>query len=515
MFKEYDRRQDYLLPPSLEELLPENDLSRLMVEIVEILDLSDISKKYSVLGQNAYHPQMMLALLFYAYSQGVFSSRKIAEHLQYDARFRYIAGNQHPDFRTISNFRKDNLPQIEALFLQIVEICQALGMVTLEHIALDGTRIKADASSKQMRKKEKIEQKLAETEAAITRILALAQEIDREEEACLQKAANETQLNDFQRIRAKLLALKAKLAQNPARKKINLTDPDCQMQKRAGPGYNGQIAVDAKSQVILAAEVVSDQNDLAQLLPMIEKMEANTKSQGKPKEVSADAGYSTFANYQALQENPHIDAYLPPSGNDRQKNKPQTPYDKYNFAFDPETKKCHCPQGQPMKLTKTGIKKGVKFYDFKGINCPQCPAKVLCAKKEFRTVRLTEADHLLVAMRQKLDTPYGKSKMILRSSSVEPVFGQIKEALGFRSFHLRGLPKVKGEFQLISMVNNIKKIKGFLKGKKLSLTLALSEKNFVFFLSRKAFYRLISVLVLPIILSLVNPLKVAVIKEQG
>lgn len=463
MYKNCDRQQACLLPEDLRDIIPQNDLLHTVIEVVKLLDLSPITCNYSNLGQNAYPPQVMLALLFYAYANNTFSSRKIAELVKYDVRYMYLAGRLTPDFRTIARFRQDNLKQMQSFFVYLVQLCQRLNLVGLKHFSIDGSRIKASAGKGKMRKREKVEQKLAEIEASIARILALAEQTDQQEswETDLQKTADQLQLKDLQQHRQKLIAAKAELDANPELGKINLTDPDCREQKRVGPGFNGQLVVDEKRQVIVGAEVVKDQNDTAQLLPMLEQAEANTNSEEREKEASADAGYATGKAYLELEKKPHIDAYVPPAGNDKQSNKPQPPYDKYSFTFDEETRKCVCPQGHPLKLTKTGQKNGVKFLDFKGTECENCPVKNLCTKVDFRTVRITEADHLVKKMENKIAAPHGRYVKVLRSSTVEPVIGQIKGSNGFRSFSVRGLTKVQGEWFLVCIVHNIKKIGQF------------------------------------------------------
>jgi transposase len=483
MFKPFYRNQDFLLPPSLGEMIPAGDLVYLVAEVVDLLDLSPLYRKYDSLGQNAYHPGMLLGVLFYAYSQGVFYSRRIAERLRFDVRFMYLSGMQYPDFRTIADFRKDNNDLLQKYFTEIVRLCMEAGMVSLNHIAIDGTKVKASASKKRMKERDALAAQLAEVEAEIARLLEHAQSVDRsEEEDDSPHHPNSplgTQLNDIQQIRDKLREAKSKLDADPNQKQVNLTDPDSRVQDRQGPGYNCQIAVDNANQVIVAADVVSDPNDTAQLIPMVEQAEANTQSQGQPKNLEGDAGYGTGANHIALQELPHINAYVPPQNQHLQKGMPEPPYDKYSFAFDPDTLECFCPQGHPMKLRSKRIVRGVQQYGFQGTKCPDCPVRGLCTKAKYRKISLTQADHLLKAMRVKLDTLQGREAMRIRRTTVEPVFGQLKKHLGFREFSLRGLSKVKGEFALLAAAHNLKKLHKFLGNKNISEALALAKPLFI------------------------------------
>lgn len=492
MFKPFDRNQDYMLPPSLRELIPEGDLVYFIAEVTDHLDLTQLYMRYDSLGQNAYHPGMMLSVLFYAYSRGVFSSRKIAEQLTESVRFMYLSGMQRPDFRTIADFRKDNIDLLKKYFVDIVRLCMELGMAPLNNISIDGAKVKASASKKRMKDREAIAGQLAEVEAEIARLLEHAQSVDQNEED--EDSHHEPgtpadlQLHDLQHLRDKLQEAKSKLDINPGQKEVNLTDPDSRVQNRQGPGYNCQLAVDSENQVIVAADVVSHPNDTAQLMPMIAQAEANTQSEGQNKQVNADAGYGVGATYEALESKPHIDAYVPPQDQYKQKGMPEPPFDKYSFEFDAETLKCVCPMGHPMKLRSKRIISGIEKYGFQGTECPNCPVKDLCTGAKYRKLTLTSADHIVKSMRTKLETRLGKQAMRIRRTTVEPVIGQIKEHASFRSFRLRGLNKVKGEFALICTAHNLKKIHKFLGNRNLTEVLALAKSVLTKILTLVEFY---------------------------
>ena len=463
-FKIGDPNQAFLLPPSLAEAIPESDLSRFIMEVVKQLDLTTLINKYSDLGQSAYHPRMLLRVLFYSYSQGVFSSRKIAERLRFDLRFMFLAGNQRPDFRTIADFRKENLEHLQRYFVEIVRLCLLLGLVDIGNISLDGSKIKADASEDRMVNREALSAQLAQVEAEIARLLHQAQSVDEsEKEDADSESPVSQQLKDLQQLHDKLKEAKAILETDPGQKELNLTDPDSRKQNRTGPGYNAQIAVEASRQLIVSADVVSDPNDAGQLLPMIAKLEADTESQGQAKQVNADSGYATAASIEGLSEYPHIDGFTPPQDQYKQKGMPEPPFDKYSFRFDPETLECVCPEGHPMKLNSERFRAGVKIYGYRGSGCLNCDKKELCTTSKYRQLTMTSADPQVKAMREKMNTEAGKKALVTRMTTVEPVFGNLKEHLGFRSFHLRGLLKVKGEFALICTAFDLKKMHKYLK----------------------------------------------------
>ena len=460
MFKPFNRDQEFLLPHSMRDLIPPDDLSIFIAKAVELLDLTPLLDKYHRLGQNSYYPGMMLALLFYAYCKGIFSSRKIAESLRYDVRFMYLAGMQRPDFRTISDFRKDNLELLQKYFVDIVRLCIELGMVPFNHIAIDGTQIGASASRKRMKGRREIARYLADVEDEIVQLLTHAQSVDQEEDQ---------QLQNLQQQRDKLQAAKTKLDGDPKQQKANLTDPDCRMQKKVGPGYNSQIAVDADSLVILSAKVVPDANDSQQLIPMIDEVEKVAKSKANPKKVLADSGYACADAFRQLKSRSQVDAYVPTPAQVHHQRNGVSDFNKRNFNYDLEARTCRCPQGEPMRVLRTGTNKsGEPYVNFIGTACPTCPCKSQCTKAEYRNVVVLLADDLLKKMEAKMETPAGYQASLLRKQSVEPVFGNLKEQMGFRRFRLRGLHKVNGEFSLLCGAFNLKKLHRFLNDLRLA-----------------------------------------------
>ena len=478
MFKQFNRDQEFLLPPSLRELIAEGDLVYFIADVTEYLDLTKLIKRYDSLGQNAYHPGMMLSVLFYAYGRGIFSSRKIAESLKENVRFMYLSGMQRPDFRTIADFRKDNLDLIQKYFVDIVRLGMEIGMVPLRNIAIDGTKLQASASRKKMKDRKSIAAQLAEVEAEIARLLEYAETADREEND--RDSENDpaspvaSKSNDLRTFRDKLQEAKEKLDSNPKQKKANLTDPDCNNQRNTGPGYNGQIAVDCDTQIIVAADVTSEANDLHQLIPMVELAETNTGSEGQSKKIFADSGYNSASALKDLETKPHIDAYAPSRDVVSRGGKPADFFDKENFAYDLENRSCNCPLGLPMRFLRSGINKsGEPYINFIGTECPGCPAKIFCTKADYRNLVVLLADPLMNKMKRKMETADGRNAMRLRRQSVEPVFGILKEHLNFRRFHLRGIIKVKGEFALLCEAFNLKKMHTFIADGRIADILAV------------------------------------------
>jgi transposase len=443
-FREFDRETRFLLPPSLDEWLPERHLARFVVEVIDGLDLSAMVRSYRGTGSAGYHPALLLGLLVYGYATGVFSSRKL-ERATYDSvAFRFIAANDHPDHDTIARFRRGFLKDIAALFVRVLELAREMGLLKLGTVALDGTKIHANASRHsalsyehatkiEAQLKAEVAELLARAEAAdqaeaVVDGMSIPEELARREERLAKLAEARTKLEarakerfeqEMAEHRAKLSA-REKAAANgkkpggrpPAppvegpqpKDQINLTDEDSRIMPVAGGGfdqcYNAQAVVATESLLVIAAEVVQAPNDKQQIAPMLEKIEALPEQLGRPDTLLADNGYFSEANVTrcaAANVEPLI-------ATGRQ---PHHPSWRERFAAPPPT--------------------------------PENPTPV-------------------EAMAWRLRTPQGKQLYGLRKQTPEPVFGIIKSVMGFRQFLLRGLDRVRGEWSLVTMAWNIKRM---------------------------------------------------------
>jgi len=427
-FRPYEPYQDFLMPASMREWLPADHLAYFISDVVESLDLSAITKRYAgeERGYPPYHPGMMVKVLFYAYCIGVASSRKIEKRLCEDVAFRILAANNTPDFRTISDFRKDHLRALAGLFLQVLKLCQKAGLVKLGHVALDGTKIKANASKHKAMSYKRMKEEEARLEAEIAELMRKAAAVDEEEdhrygkdkrgdelpkemafrESRLKKIreAKEALEEDAKREAEIAAASNKKHTGVPADKaQRNFTDPESHIMPAPGgkhfvQAYNAQAAVDSTRQVIVAAEVTNKPTDRGQAEPMMEVVKTNTGQ--LPRQMSADAGYfssDAVTNLTTIG----IDVYMPP---DKIGHRATLP---------------HTPRGR--------IPKNLSIAD---------------------------------RMRRKLSTKKGKERYGLRKELPEPVFGQIKQARGFRQFLLRGSDKVSGEWKVICTGHNLLKLFG-------------------------------------------------------
>ena len=448
-FQPYEPDQSLLLPPNLSDWLPEDHLAFFIRDVVAELDLSAVYDAYapgSKGGRPPCDPRMMTALVLYAYCVGVPSSRKIERATYESVSFRVLAANQHPDHDTICEFRKKHLAALSDLFVQVLELCRKAGLVKLGHVSLDGTKVRANASKHKAMSYGRMKKKRAELEAKVKDLMARADAVDAEEDAKYGKGKRGDELPEELRFRETRLAKikeamteleaeakaeadakRAEIAEKKKRrekeertgngtggrkpkppsnepedtKQRNFTDSDSRIMKMGATKsfeqcYNAEAAVDAGSQVIVAADVTQDANDKKQVEPMTEQVKSNTGE--RPKTLSADNDFFSEANAKYL-EGEGVDAYI---------------------------------ATQKMKHGKG----------------PAPPPRG----------RIPTDATVKERMARKLRTKKGRETYSKRKSSVEPVFGQIKEARGFRRFLLRGLDAVRAEWRLVCLTHNLLKL---------------------------------------------------------
>jgi len=407
-FRDWDVEQGWLLPPSVLDFVPPDHLAHFVRDTVrESLDLSAIMDTYSEeRGYPPYHPTMMTALLLYAYCQGVYSSRRMAKGCVERLDFMAVTGLNQPDFRTLSDFRKRHLQALSGLFVQVLKLCRQAGLAKLGHVALDGTKVKANASKHKSMSYERLQKKEAELRREVAQWFEKAEAVDRaEEREEAQSAAGgmpEWVTNKqarLERIREAKAALEAEAAaqgesQPKPKAQYNFTDPESEIMKGADgfvQAYNAQAVVDAESQVIVAQELSDRPTDVTLLGGLVSQIKTNTGRQAM--ELSADAGYCSEGNLAILAKR-QVRAYV-----------------------------------------ATGKKRHGR-------------ARIEGRGQQARTR----------AMRRRLARGGHRSRYRLRKQTVEPVFGQIKQARGFRQFLLRGKEKTRGEWSLICTVHNLLKL---------------------------------------------------------
>lgn len=472
-FKLDKSSQSLLFGYNIDEFLPETHIARIVEEIVNNIDTSRIEEKYSDLGQKSYEPKTLIKILFYGYAKGVFSSRKLMMSCRESLPFMYLARLYKPDFRTISDFRKDNIKELEKYFVEVLKYCNEIGMLKVGAISIDGSKFRANALSKRSKDisgYNKWEERLC---LEINKLMQQAENIDKEENNKLSKEQENIDIpkeikkrkdliTKIKKAKSELIAIKKEREKDKKKQKepeINLTDKDAKFQReRIGvirTNYNAQISTN-KEQIIIAADITTNAADCNELIPMIKQSEENTKE--KINEVKADSGYASYENYGELEER-KIDGYIPDNQYRRLKRLKLKGkidmYDKNNFKYNKEKEIYICPDGKELRYKKRG-KNNTKIYQ--GIDCPQCKYKELCTKGKYRTIYRHDLEYLQEAMRKKLDTAEGEKKYYERMNMVESPFGHFKKNLGFTQFSMRGTEKVRGEFRILCTAFNILKI---------------------------------------------------------
>ena len=439
-----NRDQQYLFPPSIQDWLPEEHLARFVIDIVSQLNLQPLAETYAGKGFKAYHPEILLSLLFYGYATGAFSSRKIEQATYDSVAFRFISANTHPDHDTIATFRKRFLKQLRPLFVQILMVAREMGLLRIGKVSLDGTKIKANASKHHALSWGhacKLEQQL---QAEVEELIRLAEQADREKipdgmdipqelrrrqdrlqaiseaKTKIEERAAERYAREQKEHEEKIAARQTKAEatgkkprgpepkppeQGPQKKdQVNLTDEESRIMPSSDKGftqaYNAQAAVDVGTMIIVESHISQAPNDKQEITPALASLNTLPEKLGKVDTMLADAGYFSKDNVASCEKS-EIDSFIPP--NREKHNQPLTA----RFS-DPEP--------------------------------------------------LPEDADTIDRMRHKLKTVEGRKVYAQRKSTIEPVFGIIKHVLGFRQFFLRGLEAVSAEWTLVSIAWNIKRM---------------------------------------------------------
>ena len=439
-----DRKTDYLLPPSVDDWLSEDHLARFVVEVIDQLDLSKLTRRYAGRGSKAHHPATLLAILVYGYASGVFSSRKL-ERATYDSvAFRYLAAGSHPDHDTLATFRRRFIDELADLFVQVLELAKEMKLLKLGNVCLDGTKIHANASRHSALSHGHIEKLEVQLKAEVQELLALAEQADRADvpdgvSLPEEIRRREDRLAAMAAAKAKIAAraeeryarekaeYDEKMTRRAAREKdsgkkpggkppkaptpgpkdsdqVNLTDEESRIMPVAGGGfeqaYNAQAAVDAETMLVIGTGVTQAPNDKEQVEPMLETLEAQAERLGSAERLIADTGFVSEKNIKAC-EAAKIEALIA-------------------VARDEHHPGWRTRHSEPAPLSDDATP--------------------------------------MQAMSHRLKTKTGRALYALRKQTVEPVFGIIKSVMGFRQFSLRGLRKVSGEWTLVCLAWNLKRM---------------------------------------------------------
>lgn len=486
-FKDF-KDQQLLFPPNIRDLIPKNHICHLVDKIIQNMDLTDIEKRYEGAGHPAYHPKIILKLLILGQIDGIRSSRKIAKNARENVVYMYLTGLLQPDFRTISDFRKNNLELVKSSFQEVVKFAKDLGMISLGHICIDGTKIKANASNYSAVTKDDFS-KLKEF---VERELEEGIRIDEEEDTIYgDKNIDELPDNIFDKTIAEKLKEKYKSGSKEQKEKIkkqvekiekeiekaesaiSATDPESRFmpnnKKVIEYSYNPQIATDSLCGIIISNDVTADIKDVNQLQPQIQQVEEIVGALPDGIKISADNGYSSSKNLKFLKEK-GIDGYIPDEKRAsilKSKVRPIKPFSKENFDYDPIDDCYICPKDQILtfRFEYVDINKNRNVRIYKGTQCKQCSDRKKCSKnsrdgKVIKNFEGMEAERREMAA--KMLSREGALIYQTRKKVVECIFGHLKRNLGFREFLLRGLNGAKIEFNLACIASNLRRIWNFL-----------------------------------------------------
>ncbi len=476
-------RQGMLFPGNLFDLLPKDHCCFVYEDIFQQIDTSSLMKNYSHLGQNAFDPRLITSILIYAYSQGVFSSRQTKQRCKEDLGFMYISHLQCPDFRVLSDFRKDNHEFFKECFKQSVLLALEAGLASLGHVSLDGSKFKANTSKHKAMSYKRLREQEKQLTDEIETLIQQAEQCDDEEDQEYKERTGYEIPEDLQykekrleKIKAAKEALEKREQElNPDKpiedkKQISFADHDARIMGKKGRfnyNYNPQISMDKDNQIIVGQHVSQNANDKKEVSSALKEIQENTEK--LPDQMSLDNGFFSGDNLEALEES-GIDAYVAcgkEHPDNQSINNSNRKIKKSDFTFDEENDCFICPQGQSLHLKSSG-RDGTKIYHASINKCSQCPYQKRCCqskKGEARTIWTDDKEPLRKAMLEKMKQAFSREVYRKRKYIVEPVFGQIKNNIGFRHFSVRGSPKVGGEFSLVCMAHNFSKmVKAIFKG---------------------------------------------------
>lgn len=482
-----DRSQRQLFGYSLDDFVPPEARCRFVVRIVGQLDLTELYADYSDQGGEAYDPRAMLATWFFAYSEGVTSTRRLEQLCLRDMHYIYVSANLGPDHTTLSRFRQRHAERLPDLFVQIIRLAKQQGVSGFGRIMTDGTKLEAAASSRQDRNSKTLAKDLARIRKQIARYLADSALLDQDQQEQAPRLGEvRSKIQKLQQMEQRLLRRQHQLQQRKktlqskdrARHRINLVEPGARNMNRvngqpAAPAYNGQLSVDADSQLIVAAQLTDQPNDRGQFSKQHAQVENNLEPDPH-RQYTADAGYHSLEQLE-YADNQKADVVIAePRPETRAAQGTERPrpdqsdgaLTRSDFRYDPEADCYECPAGRRLTYWYSESKGGRRRRHYRASGCGGCPLRDRCVNSPNpdtdRTITRDQSEHLAEAMYQKTRTPEARHRLRERARTVEPVIGNLKANLGFRRFHLRGKAKAGAEFILMCIGHNLVKLHGLM-----------------------------------------------------
>ena len=459
-FRPYDQNQDFFVTVSKKTFLDEKHPASIIDLIVEKLDLTELYEQYSDEGNPPFHPKLMLKVLFYAYYVGIMSCRTIWDCVINRADFMYLAAGQVPNFRTINAFRLRHIDRLGGLFTQIVMLCNRLGMIGFEHMAIDGQKIHANANFKKSKNLKGLKTEYEKVKEGIEKLLS------KEVQDVNEHFTEETKEKRLGRLSKKLKKLegfqKELEALGDEEKRLNMTDGDAAVMKHkdrtSKPSFNHQSAADEKYGVVTVARTTQSSDCPDDLLKVVDASNENTG--GEHENVSADCAFCSYDILERLEKDRNEEFYVPDSmfENSKKDASEKKRFGLEDFTADDEGNYI-CPAGNTMKpwgVVKNGQGDDVERYS--GTGCGECLVKEKCTHAQHRSLQVDLRERSRKRMRAKLTSDEGREIYMKRQGLVEPLHGDDQKNKGWTQHHLRGFEKATGEFLLIRIATNLAKI---------------------------------------------------------
>ena len=459
-----DRRQQALIPRSVEEFVPEDDLVRYVDALVDEFNISKIENWYSSFGRPGFSPRVLIKILLYGKIRGLRSSRELARAVQENLRFIYIASNEKPDFRTISKFRKRFSKELSSLLAQTVGIGMSEGLISLDHVSIDGTKFGASAGRNSFKTPEELEKRILELEKELRESFKQDCKLDEQEDERFgdddYDGGLPAELQDKKVLRDKMKeALKNYESFSNKPKKVSVTDPESRFMKGKGinPSYNAQAAIDTESRMVVGGYITNATCDHGQLPDVLEDIEQTCGR--NPEQISADKGYGLKKGLVELQKR-KITGYV------SQRKESPLKFSILNFKYIPDKDVYVCPNGRKLELEYEHLKQEYKQY--KCTNCDNCQLRKQCTRGiGNRTLKAPYTTELWLDMLSRTESDKGKEIAKIRSSTIEPLFGYIKSSKKLRRFMFRGLNMINCMWKLELAAVNLEKLAKHHRQKKL------------------------------------------------
>jgi transposase len=472
MFRSYDQTQGYLLPPSLRDFVDENHPAHLINDLIDLLDLSVLEKRYGSLGQPAYHPRLMLKVILYGFTVGIFSSRKLQRACQENLAFKFLAGMETPAFKTFIEFRQRHRDDMKAVFVQTAKLARELGMARLGTVALDGSKVEANTSKHKAMSYGRMQEEEAKLKAEIEGLLQKAKATDEQEDQAYGPDDDGYQVSEelarregrLKKIKEAKEALeKREREDHPGesidpKKQISFADQDARCFTKQGDGtryvYNAQAAVDMDSQIIVANHIEDSVSDAHAAEAVLESMEQDLGE--LPGKLVTDAGYGNKDTLDSCRDR----GVTPVSATAREGKEGQDAGKLDRFSYDEGQDRFACPHGHVFVFTHEHPTDGTRTYKTAG------PVPCTCGHSETadgrEVIRVGQGHRAKRALRRIMDEPGHRELYRRRKCTAEPPFGQIKAGMGFRRFFYRGRENVRSEWDLVCAALNLRKVAAWL-----------------------------------------------------